>query len=177
MKNFKCKKCSFEYKTKNGLKKHIKEKHSIIAVLKKYKWILTALSIIVGILIFWNSYKPDLEIDGSYVDWNNLKYIYTLTNYGNSKASNIEIYYDLNYFEGQLIKLQFLGPGKSRELVFDATAGNIFLDDVKEILAGNKGAVVNIRVTYKWMGIRFDEDKYIGTISIYGSPSLHKETE
>lgn len=58
-----CKKCGNEYKSSNGLKKHISEKHGIVITLKKHKWVFGIVSTIFGSLItlsvFYFSYKPD----------------------------------------------------------------------------------------------------------------------
>ena len=104
---YKCKKWDCEYKTKNSLRKHIKEKHSLFAIIKKYKWILsifTIISIITSITIFYYSYKPDLQIETNNVggvDWNNLEYYFNIKNYGRSTADSVEVALDLDYWKGQ----------------------------------------------------------------------------
>jgi len=98
------------------------------------------------------------------VKWNELKYIYTVKNYGKSTAENVEVSLDLNYFKGQKSRIKELPPGESFDFTFNATLGDVFLNDVEEILRNEKYAVAEINITYKWWGITFSGEKYLAVI-------------
>jgi hypothetical protein len=143
-KRYLCNKCNNEYSSKNGLRRHLDEKHGFLAFLRRHKWILsiiTIISIISSIILFYLNNKPDLEIDSGSVNWEKLEYTIKLTNYGKSKANNIEIDFDLNYFKGQISTLQYLGPGQSSEFTFKLAYGDVFMENVTQILKGEKGGL------------------------------------
>ena len=57
---------------------------------------------------------------GGHTNWSELKYTYTVENYGRSTAENVEVYLDLNYFKGQMGRIKELPPGESFDFVFNA---------------------------------------------------------
>jgi len=168
-----CKKCGRKYKTKNNLQKHIEEKHSFFAIIKKYikkyKWILSIFSIYFSIIFFYHSYKPDLQIEVNNpgrIDWNNLRYHFNIKNYGKSTANDVEVSLDMNYYAGQLTIMKQLPPGESCIFTFDAappmpvTLPNPFLDYIKKILSGEKAGVGTIIIKYNWLWFTFNGPEY-----------------
>lgn len=172
METHRCYKCNNEYKTKNGLKKHLLSNHGFLRLIKKYKWLLTIVSIILSSLYFYFSYKPEVRVENMSND--QMYYTVYVKNYGKSTAKDIKI--NMRHIDAgsQGAIITSLASQENREHTFPIfplfdkldsfrNAPDV-LEQYSKLLQdyekGEKGLMTFVNIEYKWGIMHYNSPTY-----------------
>lgn len=138
----------------NWIKKvFIRNKKTILGIL------FTLILFLVGIAVDNIDKKPDLEIDNKLIqepiNFDSGIYHFSIKNFGKLPAEGIRVFFDLNYFEGQLDTETEIVPNQTKQFDFESglNMSPHFASHAKRIKSGEESALATITIMYTWKQI------------------------